>query len=547
MKIKTMGSLLICLAMLLALFSGCGKNDTSSDVTTSQAAQTTAAAPNGTEEPEVVEASYFPLAETKEISYMYILDPNLSTVADTPNDMYVFKRIEEATNVHVDFWYYVGPAILEAYPIMIATGDYPDLIPEVNALYTGGISAALDNELIIDLAEYKEYMPNYLEVINSSDAYRLDSYDDYGRIGLFNTYYAEGYEPVTGSLVRTDWLEAIGAESPVTYDDWYNILTAWQVELGVDGALWVNCYGTYNAGPFAAGYDVYVCCYNNYAPFYQDDNANVHFSPYEQGWKDYYGMLAKWYSEGLVYSDFSSGQVRSPDNSLIADGKVGIWFDYASNMDALEALADGIKVGGLSDPVLVEGQVNHMNGNDSLVPAEGVSVSVNCKDIELAMRWLNWFYSEEGHIITNYGVEGETFTYINGEPVIGDLVLKNDEMTAYQGMRYYVWYKGPFVMDWKRTYYAYTDAQLDAIAKWDLADHTHSMPTSLSMTAEEASQWSGIFNEVSTYIQEYTLLVIVGEKNLESDYEDFLAIIKAMGSDTLLEIKQASLGRYYMR
>ena len=51
-----------------------------------------------------------------------------------------------------------------------------------------------------------------------------------------------------------------------------------------------------------------------------------------------------------------------------------------------------------------------------------------CEDIELAMRVLDYAYSEEGYMYYNFGTEGETYTLDEeGKPVYTDLIMKDPD------------------------------------------------------------------------------------------------------------------------
>ena len=40
-------------------------------------------------------------------------------------------------------------------------------------------------------------------------------------------------ESFIGLVIRTDYLEQVGMDVPVTYDDWYNVLKAFKEKLGL--------------------------------------------------------------------------------------------------------------------------------------------------------------------------------------------------------------------------------------------------------------------------------------------------------------------------
>ena len=60
-------------------------------------------------------------------------------------------------------------------------------------------------------------------------------------------------------------------------------------------------------------------------------------------------------------------------------------------------------------------------------------ISTNCPEekVELALRWLDYPFSEEGFYYWNFGTEGDTYTMENGEAVFTDKITKN-ELDVYK-------------------------------------------------------------------------------------------------------------------
>ena len=59
------------------------------------------------------------------------------------------------------------------------------------------------------------------------------------------------------------------------------------------------------------------------------------------------------------------------------------------------------------------------------------------------------------------------------------------------------------------------------------------------MTAE----YSDIFSDLSTYIQENLLSFITGSKSL-SEYDQFIETVKSMNLERVVELKQSALDRF---
>lgn len=51
------------------------------------------------------------------------------------------------------------------------------------------------------------------------------------------------------------------------------------------------------------------------------------------------------------------------------------------------------------------------------------AISAECSDVELAAKFMDYFYSDEGRLFANFGIEGVTYNMVNGEPKLTDMVL----------------------------------------------------------------------------------------------------------------------------
>ena len=67
-------------------------------------------------------------------------------------------------------------------------------------------------------------------------------------------------------------------------------------------------------------------------------------------------------------------------------------------------------------------------------PTSAYAISSKSSNADVAVKLLDWYYSEEGCDVTGFGIEGETFEYVNGKPVmltsVMDLYL-NENSPSY--------------------------------------------------------------------------------------------------------------------
>ena len=126
-------------------------------------------------------------------------------------------------------------------------------------------------------------------------------------------------------------------------------------------------------------------------------------------------------------------------------------------------------------PVLNKGETRNSGRKTTLIPTyDNVAIWGSPKNVELAVRLLDWGYSEEGHMFYNFGQEGVSYKMENGYPKYTDLLMKNPEKLApAQAMSLYIRGNsgGPFVQD-KRyiEQYLALPEQQEAIKIWAKTD-----------------------------------------------------------------------------
>jgi putative aldouronate transport system substrate-binding protein len=565
-------AILLCIALLAGVV-GCGttttESTTQSETSTEPVASVqetdapeeaapAAETPQATEETTTAEqpaetveetSDLYPLTD-EDITMTYWIAGEASDVDAYFTQQPVYVAIQEQTGITLDFQVVSMQASSESFNLAIASGEYPDLIANVGSYYAQGISAAIQEEIIVDLGEYLEtYMPDYQAILESNIAFRKSVEDENGRIGVAANLLQENYPVTNGPVIRQDWLDQLGLEVPVTYEDYHTVLTAFKNELGADAALWIPFTGSIAGNYLAAGFGIasYSLPARSEDPFYQVDGT-VAYGPAEEGYRSYLELLHTWYSEGLVDQDFMSAvDPRLPDASKIVDGHTGLWYDMTNNMLTYDSDDPNFAITPIGDAVQQVGDVNHFRGGDSVIDSgQGVSVSTDCAYPDLAAGLLNYNYTDAGILLTNYGVQGLSYELDeNGNPQYTTLILDNpDGLSVSEAMSLYTMSKGNVYDDGSKYLQTYSDLQVEATEVWAQFDNDYAMPVGAIFTAEEADAYNACYNDVSTIVSEMTLKFIVGDADLDG-FDAFVESLYGAGLQDCIDLKQAALDRYY--
>ena len=153
-------------------------------------------------------------------------------------------------------------------------------------------------------------------------------------------------------------------------------------------------------------------------------------------------------------------------------------------------------------------------------------------------------------MLFNFGIEGESYTMVDGEPVYTEKITNNPEglsMSAAMAMYMQSYNTGAFVQD-KRymEQYASLPQQKQAWDVWSATNaHNHIMPY-LYMDEEEAGEIAKLKTSISTYESEMIIKFIMGIEPIEN-YDKYLQELEARGLSKVLEAQQKAYERYLVR
>ncbi len=581
---KRLSALLLALAMLLTL-AACGSGSSaSSGSEPSQSVQTEPTAPEQTEAPAVsaaeapatdsaeepsaveeapavVQSPSLPYSTTgEELSMWLPLTPDLANTYSDLNEHIVVQAAEEVTGVHINFTHASFFTANDDFNLMTAAGDYCDLISCAVKYYATGGAGAMEDGVIINLSDLiPEYAPDYNAVINSDETHIAQSRSDTGDILAFYTWKDEVYNR-SGMQTRGDWLDELGLDAPETYEEYESVLLAFQSAYGCTAAMQMYPSCLLTGSMLCGGYGV-----SGYYTVYDDSgeipnvmfqiDGTAHCSLLEDGYRDYLTMLNKWYTKGLISSDFLSGSCNPNDSKNLGDiysGNTGIWYseyqnlaDYASSIDD-----DNVYIAALKDPTIQKGDRTHFGGSIALGSSNGftTSISTQCENTELATKWCNFWFTEQGFLLATYGIEGESYTLdASGNPVFTELVTNNPNgLSQREAQSMYSLSQFPTLSKKSVDFLSLNDEQIAAIEVWDSSiDGAYLMPD-VSLTPEESAEYASIMSDINTYASTTVDQMVIGEASL-ADWDAFTDTLRSMKIERCVEIYQAALDRYNSR
>lgn len=550
MRIRTKRLICMGLSLLMAvLLSGCGSREASS------------ADPN----PDTpAEAVAFPLNEKKELSFITSAP---ATTTQEPNEKLIFQRMEEQTNVHIEWTCFVEDQFADKKNLALAQfGNLPD------GLFTAGMSdydllRYAKQGIIIPLENLiDKYMPNLQAVFEKYPEYRTMCTAPDGHIYSFPwiEQLGEGKEAIQAiggiPYINKKWLDYLGLEVPSTVDELEQVLIAFrdhadelEQEFEIEGDV-IPMSFIINNGDQDPAFLI-----NGFGEGYGD--VPDHFAVTDEG-KVIYTVVQEGYREGiqwlheLVEEDLVDPEAFTQEwSTYVAKGKnhrYGLCFTWdIANVDNYE---DYVMMPALAGP---DGLVNitRQNASETSGFDRGRCVlTTSCRDTALAAAWIDQMYAPLQSVQNNWGTYGEKDTAnifelsTNNE---GGEMLRHLELgdNSPVEVRQAQSVNGPLAV--LNDYYDVYVTQPDD-AKWRLDNmhevylddmHTQYVYPNVFMNIEDTNKVSQYDTDIRKYAEQKKADWILNG-GIEEEWDSYLEKMEEYGLSDYLEIKQKYFDQY---
>lgn len=489
---------------------------------------------------------------TTELTIWIQFQGRYGNVISNPGENDVWKTLQEKTNTKLNFIQSPIEGATEAFNLMLASGDLPDIIyieyPWQVGFHDVG-DRAVEDGIAIYLDEYMEYAPNYAKTIKENELMEKEVKSDTGKIWAFCQLENPTQVPWAGLSVRQDWLDELNLEQPKTMAEMHDMLVAFKEKKGATAPL------AFSMNTFYSGVTDIISGFNTTVDYYQV-NGQVKFGPAEPGYKDFVTTMKQWYDEGLLDAEFAT-YANEWDEGLLKkayNNQVGVLITGGYQFQSFNRNTDDEKARwlGMATPVFNEGDSIHLRLNPAYVRDARTWITPACENIPAAMKLIDYMYSEEGYLLANYGLEGRGLKYVDGVPQLNFEILDTMNLTdaqkmlsPYDLMGQFIWYEGPFKRTYLREASAWNEDEHGSMILWGSQGNDWNMPP-VQMNTIESDEFNSVNADIRTYVDEMTAKFITGIAPME-EYDNFVETLKKMGLDQAIAAKQAALDRFNAR
>lgn len=478
------------------------------------------------------------------------------------NSFYCFNLWEEVTGVKTDILNMTS----ESLQLSVTSGEYGDAI-----FYASGFTKAKWNELgmsgrFVNFMDYIEYMPNFARALNTyPEAIDVIAAPDGGvyslpRIGTTSTTHPAWY-------VRTDYLKKAGwDELPATTDElmqcMFDLRTAfadnedfYPLSANASGSMgWRSSNGLV-CQLFPAFGELMKTSY-----YVNPETGKVEFGADTEQYRRVLSYINEIIDKN--YLEFGA-EIYSEDgtNSRASFLAGNVAMSTMASFMTPDKFPSGELEMTLLPPLTSQWQSERrFDANDRIVWANnGINALLPEEDIITLVRWFDSMYAfsdnplnEEGTI---YGIsfwvgeEGKDFTV--------DKEAMTYTILPHEGYESGALWQSANTMGGSLALYdtedwLYVQDSNTGLEIKGLGTLNNTLPYAvdifevswLTLTESEAEVYNDTWSNMALYVDEWTAKFIVGEYDLETQWDEYLSGLETMGSEVLRDLYQTAYDRH---
>ncbi|MDD6883605.1 MAG: hypothetical protein PUD50_07850 [Eubacteriales bacterium] len=477
---------------------------------------------------------------------------------------------EEQTGVHINWEVYTDKETAKTKAnALIASGDLPDVFVGVN--FSALEAVMYGNEgYFIDLKPWFEEYGYYInQMFEEQPSILSDITDNEGHIWGFPNYAACYHcETQQRGWIYTPWLEqykeATGKGKPATTEEFYEMLKFFKEnDMNGDGdttdeipfAGAVDGWGTELPGMFMSAFEYF----DQDESYVEYVDGTVRFVADSDGWKEGLRYVNKLYTEGLIAPE---SVTQSPSQLLQMGenpGKVVLGSAFASNANGTI-----FSLGDEDGRYLNWEPIEPLEGPTGLkqvpetkqVANMAAFVTSSCKNPELVVRWFDWCYSREGNLSVgangipgvNWVVPEEGQMGYGGVPATFMVTEETRERRNNNDGTYrWQWpvrYQ-PLEVTFSEIRVPNADGYDNETFLYNAANFLHQwmVPHDLPVlfyTSEQTEEIAELTANLKDYIGSWTVEFITGLKDIDADWDTYVAGLEKNQVDQYVSIMQAA-------
>jgi putative aldouronate transport system substrate-binding protein len=408
-KFKTLLAAILVVTMFAALFTGCKKDEKDTSDDPGKVSQDDKKSDDKKSDDKKSDDKTGADDEKEKVFTAFHAVPG----TEIPDDNRILRKIADKIGASAKVTWLTAQTADERIGVMIAGGDYPDLI-------TGstGTPSLIEAGVLVPIDEHWDNYPNIKNYLSEGDWNRVRSAD--GHIYLIPQFgIIKGKELATEHWDMGFWIQKkvlIWADYPEikTLDQYFDLIADYMeanpqtadgqdtVGFTMSSEDW-RYFGIESPPLFLTGYPNDGACIID-----PDTVTAIDYNTIPEAYT-YYKKMNEVFNQGLVHPETYT-MAYDQYISLLSSGRVLGTLDQFWNFNdavmALEALGK-FEDGYVPLPITIDGErLDRWHSPAALDVSNGLSITTSCKDLEGALQFLNDMLDDEITKLIYWGEEG---------------------------------------------------------------------------------------------------------------------------------------------
>ncbi len=469
------------------------------------------------------------------------------------SELYAFTEYEKMSNIHIDWTLAPNEGYTERKNVLLAGGEYPDIFYRANLTVADQLNNG-SNGLFVTLNDLiDDYAPNLQA-----------RYEDYPELekeitmpdGNIYTLPTKSNTPEGRSQknwINARWLDNLGLEMPNTAEELKDVFTAFK-EQDANGngdpndefpysdrvqgnALFYGLYATFGMGNLGT---------NGFTTFTDvGDDGNIRSFAVSEDFKALLYYLEDLYANGLIDPETFTQDIPAFTAKGEQD-RIGAFFNNGSP-EIIGAVNDEFFDAML--PLENDEGERVFNHTGPLAASGAFAISSSNPYPRESMRWIDYYYGEEGSLLMWLGEEGVSYVD-NGDGTydLTELISANPEgLNVPQSM-------GQFALGFAGggcpvyVFEEYEEARLLPIVfeSHEVIAPYIQLDTAITYlyTIEEQNRLNALTADIITYINEMKVAFVTGRSSIDDGWDEYVETLEGMGLQEYVDIHQASYDRW---
>lgn len=455
-----------------------------------------------------------PAEEESEVipTFTVMFDYNVDAKGMSLTDNEYIDYLQEQTGVRVELDSPGTAGYLDKLNILMASGNYPDAfgITDKNKLLQFA-----NDDLLTDIAPYLDNYPN-LKNAMPEEAWLPVTQE--GKIWAIPYNRHDGFHQVV--YINKTWLDTLELEIPRTIDEFYEVMKAF-TEQDPDRNGKKDTFGLLGNSDLSYGGRIFLAAFD--AEAYRFRDGELQPPEITEEYRSYLTFMNRLISENILdpeWPTITGAIFREKVNTLKYGMFNGFWH-FQSGREFAPGVMDHYVA--IDPPLMEDGSPSRFTFNTT--NRHYIAIPSGTENIEALLTFFDWAASPEGTKYNFLGIENKHYTENNG------VFEKTDTERAALHWAFSLIKHGQYTDEIRN--YMRTEYSEEVINNLTLSNETGQLDTiaaSLPYYPELAAY------NLPNIVQEYQAKTILGNENVETSWNDFVAKYRASGGDKAIKL-----------